>query len=92
MLIFLIKLVVMDFQRVAFKITFMEVQVIIHLFDHPNYPWVDDAIYHLQTLSNLPYSVGADDIALNPNYQSYSDPYKLQSQMIMDVNLSLKYF
>ena len=47
------------------------------VWSHPNYPWVDDAPYHLQTLSNLPYSVGADDIALNPNYQSYSDPYKV---------------
>ena len=47
------------------------------VWSHPNYPWVDDASYHLQTLSNLPFSVGADDIALNPNYQSYSDPYKV---------------
>ena len=26
-------------------------------------------------LENLPFSVGADDIALNSNFQSYSDPY-----------------
>ena len=47
------------------------------VWSHPNYPWVDDAQYHIQTLSNLPYSVGADDIAQNSNYQSYSDPYKV---------------
>ena len=47
------------------------------VWSHPSYPWVDDIEYHLQTLGNLPFSVGADDIAQNPNYQSYSDPYKI---------------
>ena len=47
------------------------------VWSHPNYPWVDDVPYQLQTLSDLPFSVGADDIALNPDYQSYSDPYKI---------------
>ena len=28
------------------------------VWSHPNYPWVDDASYNLQTLSNLPFSVG----------------------------------
>ena len=40
-----------------------------YVWSHPNYPWVDDVQYNVQTLSNLPFSVGADDIALNPNYQ-----------------------
>jgi len=47
------------------------------VWSHPNYPWVDDTPYHTQTLGDLPFSVGADDIALNPDYQSYSDPYKI---------------
>ena len=45
------------------------------VWNHPNYPWVDDAQYNLQTLPNLPFSVGADDIEINPDYQSYSNPY-----------------
>ncbi|MGC6470000.1 MAG: gliding motility-associated C-terminal domain-containing protein [Flavobacteriales bacterium] len=45
------------------------------VWSHPNYPWVDDPQYNTQTLSNLPFSVGADDIEINPNFQSYSDPY-----------------
>ena len=45
------------------------------VWSHPNYPWVDDPQYNQQTLENLPFSVGADDIALNSNSQSYSDPY-----------------
>ena len=48
-----------------------------YVWSHPNYPWVDDAPYNLQILSNLPFSVGADDIALNPDYQTYSDPYSV---------------
>ena len=48
-----------------------------YVWSHPNYPWVDDVQNNVQTLSNLPFSVGADDIALNPNYQTYSDPYSV---------------
>ncbi|MDA7794473.1 gliding motility-associated C-terminal domain-containing protein [Flavobacteriales bacterium] len=47
------------------------------VWSHPNYPWVDDSQYNLQTLPNLPFSVSADDIEINPNYQTYSDPYVL---------------
>ena len=48
-----------------------------YVWSHPNYPWVDDAPYNTSTLGNLPFSVGADDIAINPNYQTYSNPYKI---------------
>lgn len=47
------------------------------VWSHPNYPWVDDPAYNLQTLGSLPYSVGADDLEVNPNYQTYSDPYTI---------------
>ena len=49
-----------------------------YVWSHPNYPWVDDSPYHNDTISSLPYSVGADDLEVNPNYQTYSDPYSLE--------------
>ena len=45
------------------------------VWSHPNYPWVDDTPNNTQTLGNLPFSVGANDLEVNPNYQTYSDPY-----------------
>ena len=48
-----------------------------YVWSHPNYPWVDDPPYHKDTLGPLPFSVGADDLEVNPNYQTYSDPYTL---------------
>lgn len=46
-----------------------------YVWSHPDYPWVDDEVNNLQVLSSLPPSVGAEDVALDPDYQSYSDPY-----------------
>ena len=47
------------------------------IWSHPNYPWVDDSQNNLQSLENMPFSVSADDIVDNPNYQSYSFPYTI---------------
>ena len=48
-----------------------------YVWSHPNYPWVDDSTYHNDTIYSLPFSVGADDLEVNPNYQTYSDPYTI---------------
>jgi hypothetical protein len=48
-----------------------------YVWSHPDFLLVDDPANNTQTLDNLPPSVGAEDFAQNPDYQSYSDPYLL---------------
>ncbi len=48
-----------------------------YVWSHPDFLLVDDPANNTQSLDNLPSSVGAEDFAQNPDYQSYSDPYLL---------------